>query len=66
MTKQQLAEKLAESLNVLNVVFSTYGEDWSEKDRGHVHALMNHMPQVIANDWWNNGTQMADDLLRAK
>jgi len=63
MTKSEMANILADAMNILNDVQS---EDISEIIKGQIHNLFAKMPtKILAEaDFANNGTLMAKDLAK--
>ena len=64
MTKQQLAEALAEALNILNGIQA----EMEPVDQAEIHTLLSTIPvsALDAADFRNNGTITATQLIKAK
>jgi hypothetical protein len=57
MTRAQLAEVLAEAMNLLNDLCQ---DDWTNRQKGDFHSLAKLMPESV--EYWNNGTVFAKHL----
>jgi hypothetical protein len=57
LTREQLAEALAEALNLLNGLDR---EEWTASQENTFHALAKLVPE--GTDFWNNGTVYGREL----
>lgn len=70
MKKVELAELLARALNLLgNINVNAAHADEEDvtvlgsSELGELHGILNSLPEDVRNDWFNNGTIKAKELM---